>query len=210
MVCLTNGLDCERQSLRTFPRTYAMLPFISGGHTVPGEVALYGAPPRHAWLPVGRYPEGTDDVSDRIAADLRNAGFRSESDPDVMVKKRTKLLANLGNAMAGVKDAGSAAGVALMAAAREEALAVYAAAGLRTMDRDALEADWRSTTKSGNDVTIEGVGLFQGCELDVACLSFTPGRLSSLCVRARARACALLTSMACLVSLFLFVAAELR
>ena len=90
--------------------------------------------------------------------------------------------------MAGVKDAGSAAGVALMAAAREEALAVYAAAGLRTMDRDALEAGWRSSTKSGNDVTIEGVGLFQGCELDVACLSFTPGCLSSLCVRARARA----------------------
>lgn len=188
-----------------------MLPFISAGHTVPGEVALYGAPPCHAWLPVGRYPEGTDDVSDRIAADLRNAGFRSESDPDVMVKKRTKLLANLGNAMAGIKDAGSAAGAVLIAAAREEALAVYAAAGLRTMDRDALEADWRSTTKSGNDVTIQGVGRFQGCKLVVARLL---SRLDTLfllhsldiCVRARV----LLTCMACLVSLFLFVAAELR
>jgi ketopantoate reductase len=62
--CLTNGLDCERQALRTFPRTYGILPFISGGHTVPGEVALYGAPPQHAWLPVGRFPTGTDETSD--------------------------------------------------------------------------------------------------------------------------------------------------
>ena len=153
----TNGLDCERQALRSFPRSYGMLPYISGGHMTPGEIQLYGAPPLHAWLPVGRFPEGVDEVSDKVAADLRKAGFRSESDPEVMVKKRTKLLSNIGNSMVALRDPGSEDGEALIAAARAEALACYEAAGLATMDPDVLTADWEGTTKAGNDVKIPGV-----------------------------------------------------
>jgi len=152
-----NGLDCERQALRSFPRSYGMLPYISGGHMTPGEIQLYGAPPLHAWLPVGRFPEGVDEVSDKVAADLREAGFRSESDPEVMVKKRTKLLSNIGNSMVALRDPGSEDGEALIAAARAEALACYEAAGLATMDPDVLTADWEGTTKAGNDVKIPGV-----------------------------------------------------
>ena len=134
-----------------------MLPYISGGHMTPGEIQLYGAPPLHAWLPVGRFPEGVDEVSDKVAADLREAGFRSESDPEVMVKKRTKLLSNIGNSMVALRDPGSEDGEALIAAARAEALACYEAAGLATMDPDVLTVDWEGTTKAGNDVKIPGV-----------------------------------------------------
>ena len=143
--------------MRSFPRSYGMLPYISGGHMTPGEIQLYGAPPLHAWLPVGRFPEGVDEVSDKVAADLREAGFRSESDPEVMVKKRTKLLSNIGNSMVALRDPGSEDGEALIAAARAEALACYEAAGLATMDPDVLTADWEGTTKAGNDVKIPGV-----------------------------------------------------
>ena len=38
VICATNGLDCERQALRSFPRTYGMLVFLTGMHIEPGEV----------------------------------------------------------------------------------------------------------------------------------------------------------------------------
>ena len=47
-----------------------------------------------------------------MAADLRKAGFRSESDAEVMVKKRTKLLSNIGNSMVALRDLGSEDGEA--------------------------------------------------------------------------------------------------
>ena len=46
---------------------------------------------------MGVYPSGTDALSDAMAADLEACGFRADSDPDVMTKKRGKMLMNLGS-----------------------------------------------------------------------------------------------------------------
>jgi hypothetical protein len=63
------------------------------------------------------------------------------------------------------------------------------------MNSNALKADWRSTTQSGKDVTIEGVGAFQGCK------SFPGMHLSLSCTP---------QLLQLLISLILIVAAELR
>jgi 2-dehydropantoate 2-reductase len=148
VVCCTNGLDAERQALRHFPRTYAMLPCMFATHLQPGEVELFGrstpAPHRPAWLNVGCYPRGVDTLAEQLAGDLRSAGFRSEADAAVMDKKRAKMVTNLGNATAALRDADSEAGRRLMRAARAECLAAYRVAGLTAVEVGPLMKEWIS------------------------------------------------------------------
>lgn len=80
-----------------------MLVSLGGTHLVPGEVVC-SASGVHGWLDVGCYPTGSNELCDAIAADLRNAQFACEADPQVMMKKRTKLLSNVSNCLAIMGD----------------------------------------------------------------------------------------------------------
>ena len=152
--CCTNGLDGERQALRHFPRTYAMLPCMFATHLAPGEVELFGKPPTHAWLNVGVFPGGVDAISERVAADLTRCGFRSDNDAHVMTKKRGKLFGNLGNALSALIDPGSKAGRGLMKAAIVEATAVMTAAGLDYESMPQLFQTWKEVI-GGDPATIQ-------------------------------------------------------
>ena len=55
---------------------------VQGCHPVPGI------------LDIGRYPSGTDQVTERVSADLRSAGFESVPRPDIMAWKYRKLVTN--------------------------------------------------------------------------------------------------------------------
>jgi 2-dehydropantoate 2-reductase len=127
IVCAQNGVTNERFALRRFPNVYAMTVILPATFVTAGEVAAFGTP-HPGILDLGRYPTGADATAETIAAALRQAGFASEVDPDVMAGKYGKLVMNLANIIEAALAPGDHA--ALIAAARAEAEAVYRAAGI--------------------------------------------------------------------------------
>jgi 2-dehydropantoate 2-reductase len=127
IVCAQNGVTNERFALRRFPNVYAMTVILPATFATPGEVTAFGVP--HAGiLDLGRYPSGSDSTAERIAAALVKAGFASEVDPEIMQGKYGKLVMNLANIIEAALPPGDHG--ELIRAARAEAEAVYAAAGI--------------------------------------------------------------------------------
>lgn len=145
IVCAQNGVTNERFALRRFPNVYGMTVILPSTFVTAGEVNAFGLP--HAGiLDLGRYPSGADAKAEEMASALRRAGFACEVDPDVMQSKYGKLIMNVANIIDAALAPGDHAGI--IAAARQEARAVYAAAGIHFRDvgatdprRDALMRD---------------------------------------------------------------------
>jgi 2-dehydropantoate 2-reductase len=102
-------------------------------HLEPGLV-VQGCHPVPGILDIGRYPSGTDDVTERVAADLRSAGFESVPRADIMAWKYRKLVTNaVGDVSAVLPDEADV----LKPRVRAEAEAVLAAAGLTAVSDEA-------------------------------------------------------------------------
>ncbi|MEU6713668.1 2-dehydropantoate 2-reductase [Nonomuraea sp. NPDC046802] len=128
VVCAQNGVDNERTVLRRFERVYGMCVWLPAQHLEPGVVAAHGHP-YSGMLHVGRYPQGVDELAQRIADDLGKRGLVGRATPDVMRWKHGKLLGNLGNAVEALLGRG--AGTAEIAErARAEARTVLDTAGI--------------------------------------------------------------------------------
>ncbi|MFC4534816.1 ketopantoate reductase family protein [Sphaerisporangium dianthi] len=97
LVCAQNAVENERMALRLFRHVYGMCVWLPALHLEPGTVVSHGAP-LSGMLTLGRYPGGTDETAERIAAGLRDSMFAAPVEPDVMRWKYAKLLGNLGNA----------------------------------------------------------------------------------------------------------------
>lgn len=131
VVCAQNGVESERLALRRFSRVYAMTVYLPTDHLEPGVVRAHGAP-MTGILDLGRFPQGTDAVAERVAADLESAGFSSRTRERPMRWKYAKLVRNLANvldALAG-PDARKSE---LTDVLRAEARAVFAAAAIETV-----------------------------------------------------------------------------
>lgn len=130
LVCMQNGVDNERRSLRVFANTYGMCVMCPAVHLEPGVV-------RAVWSPItgmfdlGRYPAGADGTARRIAASLTGATCDSWAVPDIMRWKYRKLVMNLGNAIAALCGPEARASD-LARQARAEGEAVLAVAGVDT------------------------------------------------------------------------------
>jgi 2-dehydropantoate 2-reductase len=137
VVCAQNGVANERMALRRFRHVYGMCVWLPATHVAPGEVAAHWQP-QAGLLPVGRYPSGTDERAEQIAADLAASRFLAPVSADVMHWKYCKLLSNLGNAVealcgrAGAGLDGEPAGPAreLLDRVAAEGTAVLDAAGI--------------------------------------------------------------------------------
>ena len=128
VVCLTNGVDAERQALRRLAQVHGMCVMLPATHLEPGVVEVSSAPCSGV-LDIGVATGGSDDVDDDLAAALRAGAFVADPTPTVLRRKRAKLLLNLVN----VLDAacGPDPGVAPIAErAQEEGREAMAAAGL--------------------------------------------------------------------------------
>jgi 2-dehydropantoate 2-reductase len=144
VVCAQNGVENERLAGRRFANTYGMRVIVAARHLEPGVVQI--ATQVSGLLDVGRYPAGIDAVAEEMAEDLRASGFRAIATPRVMTYKYLKLLGNLSNAIeAACGTERSPAADQLRAAARSEAQACYAAAGIEVADPadDAERRRWR-------------------------------------------------------------------
>jgi 2-dehydropantoate 2-reductase len=139
--CAQNGVASERLALRRFREVYGVCVWLPATHLEPGFIEAQGAP-MTGLLPVGRYPAGADETAGQVAADLTDSAFLAPVSADVMRWKYGKLLTNLGNAVeavcgsarGGSPNAADAAGLATRA--REEGVAVLAAAGIGYVSAD--------------------------------------------------------------------------
>ncbi|HEX5090841.1 MAG TPA: 2-dehydropantoate 2-reductase [Nocardioides sp.] len=126
VVCAQNGVANEPAVLRLFAATYGITVMLPSLHLEPGTV-VQGCHPVPGILDIGRYPDGTDEVAERVAADLRSAGFESVTRADIMAWKYRKLVTNaVGDVSAVLPDEAEE----LKPLVRAEAEAVLAAAGV--------------------------------------------------------------------------------
>jgi 2-dehydropantoate 2-reductase len=96
--CLQNGVANERMALRRHADVYGAVVMAPTAHLRPGTVEAYGRM-ASGMIDLGRYPFGTDERCERVAAALAGSRFHSRVWPDVMRLKYAKLVLNLGNAV---------------------------------------------------------------------------------------------------------------
>lgn len=135
IVCAQNGIDNERQAARRFTAVYGAYVSCMASHVQPGEVRAHSGPVLGT-IDIGRFPGGTDDVAEKVAAHLRAAGFDSEASADIMSWKRDKLILNLATTVEAICGPGEVR-ERLAAAVRAEGRAAFAAAALSLPSADA-------------------------------------------------------------------------
>ncbi len=150
IACAQNGVENERRALRMTPNVYGVTVMLPAEHWQPGLVWVMSAP----WsglLDIGRYPSGTDETSDQMAADLGGSTFDTRSLPDVMRWKYAKLRMNLYNSVQAICGLDADTGD-LFRELIAEASACYDAAGI---DAASFEED---KARRGDRLQIRPVG----------------------------------------------------
>jgi 2-dehydropantoate 2-reductase len=148
VVCAQNGVANEPAALRLFANTYGITVMLPSQHLEPGLV-VQACHPVPGILDIGRFPDGTDDLTDRVAADLRSAGFESEPRADIMAWKHRKLVTNaVGDVSAVLPDEAAE----LKPKVRAEAEAALAAAGVPLVSQEADLARRGDVLKYRDDV----------------------------------------------------------
>jgi 2-dehydropantoate 2-reductase len=134
LVSAQNGVANEATMLRGRSHVLGICVMLPSSHLEPG-VVVQASSKLPGLLDVGRYPRGTDERCEQVAADLRAGGFDSVVQPDIMAWKYRKLIMNLGNAAQAAfpQDADRDR---LTELAREEGERVLAAAGIPTITRE--------------------------------------------------------------------------
>jgi 2-dehydropantoate 2-reductase len=151
IVCAQNGVANEGIALRRFRHVYGMCVWLPATHLRPGAVEAQGVP-YAGLLPVGRYPSGTDDFTQRFTDALAASRFVAPASDDVMRWKHGKLLGNLVNAIEALcgpdaRDSDDAR--ELRQRTRSEAIAVFQAAGIGHTPREEFDAARRDWVRHG-------------------------------------------------------------
>ena len=109
VACFQNGVANERAAARYFERVCGAVVMCPATHLEPGVVAFHSSRVT-ALFDIGRYPGGTDAVSEGLVSVLTSARFDARLVDDVMRWKYRKLLMNLGNAAQALTGADARAG----------------------------------------------------------------------------------------------------
>src|ERR1017187_5740732 len=96
--CMQNGVDNEREAAPLFAHVYGGGGQMPDDLLEPGQVVAPGTPVAGV-MEIGRYPAGTGQAAERLAADLTASGFIASVTGQVMTAKYTKLLRNLRTAI---------------------------------------------------------------------------------------------------------------
>lgn len=127
-----NGVANEPAILRRFARTYSVCVMLPALHLEPG-VVVQGSAARPGILDVGRFPAGTDEVTEQMTERFRAAGFPSEPRAQIMAWKYRKLIMNLVNGIDACYRNDGAAHRELVTRARAEGEAALTAARIETV-----------------------------------------------------------------------------
>lgn len=142
--CLQNGVRNEEIAAKYFPGVYGVMVRVGGVYVTDGEVIARRDPP--GWLIMGRYPTGTDDLVETVAARLRDAGFHVLVTPDVMPYKWGKLMGNLANAIGAITNERGGENINIIRAVQREAREVLAQADIRWVAGEELVQQWPEIT----------------------------------------------------------------
>ena len=123
---MQNGVANERAALRFFASVYGVCVVCPALHLEPGSVEAY-AEGTTGMFDIGRFPNGTDDRREAIAAALDASTCESVARADIMRWKYRKLINNLSNAVDALCGPDERVGT-LSARLRDEAMACLAAA----------------------------------------------------------------------------------
>jgi 2-dehydropantoate 2-reductase len=131
VVSAQNGVANERTLARWFGRVHGMCVMMPTAHLEPGVVQAHSVAATGI-LDLGGFPDGTDDVDDRLAAALRASRIECVARPDIMRWKYRKLVNNLGNAVQALCGRGLDSTVAMAALdlLTTEAEAAFRSAGI--------------------------------------------------------------------------------
>ena len=127
IVCAQNGVTNEPGALRWFGNVYGLSLQMPAVFLEPGRIFLRSSPVS-GLFDLGRYPHGIDAIVTGVTGDLSASTFVCRPVADVMRFNYRKLLRNLNNAV--LAAVGSAGHPPLAVTLRDEALAVFAAAGI--------------------------------------------------------------------------------
>lgn len=150
VVTFQNGLATETAALRTFAHVYGASILTPARFTETGTVVV-GGDPDVGVVTLGRFQLGRDQTSDRIVADLNQAGYLAEASTDIRRWKSAKLLYNVKNVLElfdGSADLRTSIGDALV----EEARRALQAAGYKLAspsERTIDVSNWKVAKNSG-------------------------------------------------------------
>ncbi|HIH88177.1 TPA: ketopantoate reductase family protein [Candidatus Bathyarchaeota archaeon] len=132
LFCAQNSIVNEPAATRAFDNVYGAVLNMPAIFLTPGEV-IHPITGNGGLIEVGRYPASADELSQRVASALLEAGFACKVNTHVMRAKAAKTLLNLNNALEAITDAkGDAAAYNL--ATRTEAENVWKRAGIEWED----------------------------------------------------------------------------
>lgn len=151
IVCVQNGVENERVALRFFEHVYGVCVVGGTSYLTPGVVSAESGP-IFGSLDIGRYPDGVDALTSRIAADLRSSWAVFERER-VMEWKYTKLHRNLVLAIQALCGANMRQGT-FFDIVRAEGEACLRAASIPFID----DSTWNAARSQGPEVPLPPEG----------------------------------------------------
>jgi len=123
---------------------YGVMVRVGTVYLADGEVIVRRDPP--GWYIIGRYPEGTDDITEAVAEELRTAGYFVRTADDVMSYKWGKLITNLGNAIDAITDGDRESIQPIHRAVFEEARTIVQKGDIKWISQRQVARDWPEIT----------------------------------------------------------------
>jgi 2-dehydropantoate 2-reductase len=164
VVCWQNGVDNEAIVGKVFKRVYGGVVRFTATMMTPGETRFAGT----GKLILGRYPEGIDDLTLRMVADLSRTGYTVLASKKIMQDKWLKLLVNLISCikpMTVKTDTEPEQRVEICRCALEEGIFVLSKAGIKAASTNKTEdSAGQMLSKFENTLALaDGIG--QGMDL---------------------------------------------
>ncbi|MFC1990499.1 ketopantoate reductase family protein [Chloroflexota bacterium] len=142
--CFQNGVRNEEIAIRYFPGVYGVMVRVGAVYVADGEVVARRDPP--GWYIIGRYPEGTDELTEAVAEELRTAGYFVRTTVDVMPYKWGKLMGNLRNAVGAITNGDRESTRLIYNAVLQEAQVILQKAGIKWISHEQVASDWPEIT----------------------------------------------------------------
>ncbi len=144
--CFQNGVRNEEIAIRYFSDVYGVTVRVRAVYLTDGEViARRDLPGSYI---IGRYPEGTDELTEAVAEELRTANYLIRTTADVMPYKWGKLMGNLRNAVGAITNGDRESTRPIYNAVFQEAQAIVQTAGIKWISREQVTRDWPEMTAS--------------------------------------------------------------
>ena len=142
--CFQNGVRNEETAAGYFRRVYGVMVRVGAVYLNDGEVIARRDPP--GWYIIGKYPAGTDKLTETAAEDLRKAGYLVRTSAEVMPYKWGKLMTNLSNAIGAITNGDMESTRPISRAAFEEARSIIEKAGIKWISQEQVARDWPEIT----------------------------------------------------------------